>query len=50
MLFVSFVLEGWEDFYFDSFIYALLAIILAQFLHYFSIKYQDELLKNEGQK
>lgn len=49
MPFVSFVLEGWEDFYFDSFIYALLAIILAQFLHYFSIKYQDELLKNEDE-
>ena len=37
---VSFI--TWEEFYVDSFIYALLAVLLYQFLHYVAIKYQNE--------
>ncbi len=37
---VSFI--TWKEFYFDSFIYALLAVLLYQFLHYVAIKYQTE--------
>lgn len=37
---VSFI--TWEEFYVDSFIYALLAVLLYQFLHYLAIKYQNE--------
>ena len=37
---VSFI--TWEEFYVDSFIYALLAVLLYQFLHYVAIKYKNE--------
>lgn len=45
--FVSFIIEGWEDFYVDSFIYALLAVLLYQFLYFVSIKYHKEREKIE---